>query len=212
MVEGDLGERDVLDVVLSAGAFDVSFALDGREALARLKDDAPDAMVVARNVPGLPGDEVCERVRRVPRLASMVLVLIDDPEGPLGLSARQLALADRLGVDLLVPRPLGDKNLVQRIKALHTERIALASGGTVRVTAHPAWDAAAPGGASRERSTGSASFTAREDVASLHGRVVDLEARLEALAEENAALREGLERARDSAGDGNGGRWGRSGR
>lgn len=209
---GDLAERDLLDVVLSAGAFDVSFALDGRQALARLKDDAPDAMIVARHIPGLPGDEVCERVRRVPRLASMILVLIDDPQGPLGLSADQIADADRLGVDLIVPRPLGDKNLVQRIDALHADRSAGSMGGNVGLVERDGGNDGSTGSASLAPSTVPPRPAVREDVASLHRHLAEVEARLQALAEENAALRESLERAPDVEGEREGGRGSRSGR
>jgi len=225
VAEGDLAERDLLDVVLSAGAFDVSFVSDGRQALSRLKEDAPDALIVARNVPGVPGDEVCERVRRVSRLASMVLVLIDDPEGALGLSKEQRALAERLGVDLIVPRPLGDKNLVARIEALHAERMQTPQRG-VQVTGE--WRAldvnpgpggvdgassAAPLAANTQGGRGGEERDVREvDAASLHQRVLDLEAQVEALKRENDALREALEKAEGERDAGDERRWGRSGR
>jgi len=51
--------------VLDLNGFDVTTAIDGREAIRTLAIDSPDAVILDVLMPGLDGLEVCRRIRAV---------------------------------------------------------------------------------------------------------------------------------------------------
>ncbi|HEX5619993.1 MAG TPA: response regulator, partial [Solirubrobacteraceae bacterium] len=63
VVDDEPAVRTALERALRLEAYDVELASDGREALARLADAPPDAVVLDVAMPELDGLEVCRRLR-----------------------------------------------------------------------------------------------------------------------------------------------------
>ncbi len=108
-------------MLLSSGAFELTMVESGREALQHLKSRTPDLCLFALDLPDVAGDVICGKVRRVSRLARTPVILIAPQAGQFGLSDQARARARKVGADLVLPRPLGDKNLRNRIQALLDE-------------------------------------------------------------------------------------------
>ena len=105
----------VVEMLLSVDGYEVAKAVDGREALAWLKDHTPDLAILDVAMPHLDGIEVCSRMKRVRRLKDVPVIILT------GLrDAATRASARNAKADALVIKPLEGKDfraLVQRVLA-----------------------------------------------------------------------------------------------
>ncbi len=119
IADDNAGQRNVLDLVLSADGYHVDAVQDGREALTYLKTNTPDLIILDVLMPHFSGLEVCGRVKRVPRLKHvpvMILTSLQDEE--------TLASADMARADRLIIKPLSGKNLRSIVYELLEPRFA----------------------------------------------------------------------------------------
>ena len=111
VVDDEPAVRTALERALRLEAYDVELASDGREALERLADAPPDALVLDVAMPELDGLEVCRRLRdagdRTPVLMLTARDAIDDRVA--GLDA---------GADDYLVKPFALKELKARLRAL----------------------------------------------------------------------------------------------
>jgi two-component system, OmpR family, response regulator MprA len=111
VVDDDRAVREALRRALALGDYEVQLAEDGEQALERIVQSVPDAVVLDVGLPGIDGLEVCRRVRR---MGSRVPILI--------LTARD-AVADRIdgldvGADDYMVKPFDVGELKARLRAL----------------------------------------------------------------------------------------------
>ena len=102
--------RETLAEALAADGFRVVTAADGREALARFREERPDLVVLDLMLPELSGIEVCRIIRQesgVPVL--MLTAKSSELDKVLGLE---------LGADDYVTKPFSLRELTARIRAL----------------------------------------------------------------------------------------------
>jgi len=124
VVDDEPAVRTALERALRLEAYDVELASDGREALERLADAPPDALVLEVAMPELDGLEVCRRLRdagdRTPVLMLTARDAIDDRVA--GLDA---------GADDYLVKPFALKELKARLRAL-LRRAGPGGDGTLR--------------------------------------------------------------------------------
>ena len=111
MVDDDRAVREALRRALTLAGYEVELAESGEEALERLVQAEPEAVVLDVGLPGIDGVEVCRRIRRA---GSRVPVLI--------LTARD-AVSDRIdgldaGADDYMVKPFDVGELQARLRAL----------------------------------------------------------------------------------------------
>jgi two-component system response regulator MprA len=112
VVDDERAVRDSLRRALELEGYQIELAVDGREALQRLENEAqPDAVVLDVLMPGVDGLEVCRRIRAT---GSSVPVLM--------LTARD-AVENRVegldaGADDYVTKPFALEELLARVRAL----------------------------------------------------------------------------------------------
>jgi two-component system response regulator MprA len=111
VVDDDPALREALALVLDLNGFEVTTAVDGREAIRTLAVDSHDAIVLDVLMPGLDGLEVCRRLRatgnRTPVL--MLTARSEVSERVAGLEA---------GADDYLAKPFAREELVARLRAL----------------------------------------------------------------------------------------------
>jgi two-component system, OmpR family, response regulator MprA len=111
VVDDDPSVREALALVLDLNGFEVTTAVDGREAMRTLSRDTPDAVVLDVLMPGIDGLEVCRRMRatgnRTPVL--MLTARAEVSERVAGLEA---------GADDYLAKPFAREELVARLRAL----------------------------------------------------------------------------------------------
>jgi two-component system response regulator MprA len=111
VVDDEPAVRESLERALRIEGYGVSLAGDGEEALARIDDQTPDAVVLDVLMPRLDGLETCRRLRAA---GSRVPVLM--------LTARE-AVSDRVagldaGADDYLVKPFALEELLARLRAL----------------------------------------------------------------------------------------------
>ncbi len=113
VVDDILPNVKLLEAKLSSEYYDVLTATSGEEALARVKNDSPDIVLLDVMMPGMDGFEVCKRIKADPAVAHipvvMVTALTDSSDKVRGLQA---------GADDFLSKPVNDIALMARVRSL----------------------------------------------------------------------------------------------
>ena len=122
LVEDDRALVELLQFHFAREEFDVQSTGDGEEALLMAREAPPDVVILDWMIEGVPGIEVCRRLRRLPETATVPIIMV---------TARGEE-ADRIrgletGADDYVAKPFSPRELVARVGAvLRRSRPALA--------------------------------------------------------------------------------------
>ena len=104
---------DLLQYRLQASGYEVAVARDGGEALQRIREATPDAIVLDAMMPVMDGFELLRQIRADPRTAKTPVIM---------LSARKqesdIVTALRLGANDYVVKPFIPEELVVRLGRL----------------------------------------------------------------------------------------------
>jgi DNA-binding response OmpR family regulator len=106
-------EQNIIELgrlYLENDGFEVAWANDGEEALARFKSLSPALIVLDLMLPRIDGWEVCKRIRAVSEVPIIMLTArTDDVDKIVGLE---------LGADDYMTKPYNPRELVARVKAV----------------------------------------------------------------------------------------------
>ena len=124
VVEDEESYREALQAGLKNEGFEIELAEDGTEGLRRFIEHPPDIVLLDLMLPGMPGTEVCRRMRAfAPVPVIMVTALGSEVDVVLGLE---------LGASDYVTKPFRLRELVARMQAVlrrtQSSRQALATG------------------------------------------------------------------------------------
>jgi CheY-like chemotaxis protein len=111
VVDDDASTRTLLELILSSGGHEVTLLNDGREALAYLKTNTPDLIVIDVNMPILDGIEVCSRIKKLPRFKDIPVIVLTSMND----AATRVRAID-VGASEIVYKPLTGKNFLQTIQ------------------------------------------------------------------------------------------------
>jgi phosphate regulon transcriptional regulator PhoB len=109
-------ERDISDLVrfnLEEEGFTVSVAEDGEAALAAIRREPPALVILDLMLPGLPGLEVCRKLRADDATASVPIVILTAKAAE---SDRIVGL--EMGADDYITKPFSPRELVARVRAV----------------------------------------------------------------------------------------------
>ncbi|MFT6072260.1 MAG: two-component system cell cycle response regulator [Alphaproteobacteria bacterium] len=113
VVDDILPNIKLLEHKLTSEYYEVATATSGFEALSKVKEVAPDIILLDIMMPGMDGYEVCRRLKADPDTAHIPVVMVtalDQPENKImGLEA---------GADDFVTKPIDDVALMARVKNL----------------------------------------------------------------------------------------------
>ena len=139
VVDDNVSLVRMLEGVLLRNDFEVIVAYDGEEALAKVKAQPPDLIVLDIVMPRLNGYEVCRRLHADPATAVIPVILltvkgqVDDPE--LDASELEVRIAEQMagyevGAVDFIPKPIKALELLERIKShLDIDREAASRSG-----------------------------------------------------------------------------------
>ena len=113
LVEDDRPLVELLVYHFERAGFDVASTPDGEEALLLARETPPDLVILDWMLEGVSGIEVCRRLRRIPDLANVPIIM---------LTARGEE-SDRIrgfetGADDYVTKPFSPRELVARVQAV----------------------------------------------------------------------------------------------
>ena len=113
VVEDDPDCRRLIETILEKGLFRVRAFATGEAALAAIREEAPDAVVLDVKLPGLSGYEICQLLR-IEFSDRLGVILVSGERGePYDLSAGFL-----FGADDYVVKPFAPEELLARVRRL----------------------------------------------------------------------------------------------
>ncbi|CAN5861238.1 response regulator transcription factor [soil metagenome] len=110
VVEDEESYSDALSYVLRKEGFDVAIAATGPEALEEFDRAGADIVLLDLMLPGLPGTEVCRRLRQV---SAVPVIMVTAKDGEV-----DKVVGLELGADDYVTKPYSPRELVARIRAV----------------------------------------------------------------------------------------------
>ncbi|MGZ6195418.1 MAG: response regulator [Candidatus Binataceae bacterium] len=113
LVEDEVDIRELIRYSLAQAGLDVEEASDGAEALDKLRAFAPDLVVLDLMLPGMPGLEVCQRLRSRAETARLPIMVVSAKS-----NASDKALGLAMGADDYVTKPFSPRDLLMRAIAL----------------------------------------------------------------------------------------------
>jgi signal transduction histidine kinase/CheY-like chemotaxis protein len=111
IVDDEVSIRVTIESVLSSEQYELYFAENGTQALSMAKKLQPDIILLDVMMPGLSGFEVCKKIRSMPSLAEVPIVLIT------ALDDREARMAGiKAGADDFVSKPFSGQELRLRVQ------------------------------------------------------------------------------------------------
>ncbi len=110
VVEDEESYSDALAYMLRKEGYEVAIAADGNAALTEFDRFGPDIVLLDLMLPGLPGTEVCSRIRATSNVP-IIMVSAKDTEV-------DKVVGLELGADDYVTKPYSPRELVARIRAV----------------------------------------------------------------------------------------------
>jgi two-component system phosphate regulon response regulator PhoB len=125
VVDDEPAQRELLRYNLEKNGFQVLLADNGREAVMRVEDDAPDLVILDWMMPEASGIDVCRELRARSETHLMPIIMLsargEEGDRALGLDS---------GADDYVAKPFSPRELVARVNALlRRARPSLMQGG-----------------------------------------------------------------------------------
>ncbi len=110
IVDDDAHIVDLIRLYLEKDGFATTCALNGKEALAKFKEEAPSIVILDIMMPEMDGWQVCREIRRISNIPIIMLTAKGETfDKVLGLE---------LGADDYMVKPFEPKELVARLKAV----------------------------------------------------------------------------------------------
>ena len=113
IAEDDPNIVESLSFVLSRDGFAVSAALDGDEALRRLRSDPPDVMILDVMLPKRNGFEVLKLIKADPALQALPVIVLTAKGQP-----QDRRMAESLGVADFMTKPFSNTEVLQAVRRL----------------------------------------------------------------------------------------------
>lgn len=110
VVDDEKNIVDILSFNLRREGYEVIAAYDGKEALERALDSAPDLILLDVMLPYMDGFEVCGEIRRRDRLTPIIMLTAREHE-------QDKVMGLELGADDYIVKPFSVKELMARVKA-----------------------------------------------------------------------------------------------
>jgi two-component system alkaline phosphatase synthesis response regulator PhoP len=113
VVDDEIYIVHILDFSLGMEGYEVLTALDGEQALERVRNDKPDLIVLDIMMPKLDGYEVCRTIKADPETRNIPVIL---------LTAKGRNVDQKMGFDVgaddYITKPFSPRKLVERINSL----------------------------------------------------------------------------------------------
>ena len=123
VVEDDRAIASFVRKVLEDNDFVSEHAKDADRALEYLKSTTPRLMILDLDLPGLSGTQLCEIIRKDPKLAPLPILMLTVLGGE-----KQRIRGLQAGADDYLAKPFAPQELVERIKAI-LRRVERPEGG-----------------------------------------------------------------------------------
>jgi len=112
-VDDEIEALMIVKRVLEANGYEVTTALDGEEALEKIKSAAPDAVILDVMLPRLNGEEVCKSIRGDPALCKLPVIMLT------GKTTDTDRIVGRvIGADVYISKPFNLEDLISAVREI----------------------------------------------------------------------------------------------
>ena len=111
VVDDEINFLKILKLNLEAKNYEVVTALDGEEALKKLKSEKPDVVILDIMLPKLNGDEVCRGIRNDPVFSKTPVIMLTGKDADV-----DRIVARVIGADIYITKPSDFEKLNSAIK------------------------------------------------------------------------------------------------
>ncbi|MBA3065520.1 response regulator transcription factor [bacterium] len=111
IVDDEKDFRELISEILKGAGYEVAMAVDGGDALQKLREFAPDAVVLDVNMPVKNGFEVCREIRADPLYGKIPVVFLT-----VRSEKNSILKGMDIGSDEYITKPFRPKEFVLRIK------------------------------------------------------------------------------------------------
>ncbi|MDD5129067.1 MAG: response regulator [Candidatus Omnitrophica bacterium] len=111
IVDDEANFLKILKLNLEAKGYAVVTALEGEEALNKLKSENPDVVILDVMLPKLNGDEVCRRIRSDPIFSKIPVIMLTGKDTDV-----DRIVARVIGADIYITKPSDLEKLNNAIK------------------------------------------------------------------------------------------------
>jgi two-component system phosphate regulon response regulator PhoB len=113
VVEDEPDIVQVLEFALRQAGFDTVAARNAEEALARIRENPPDLILLDLMLPDLPGTEICRQLKSSARTRAIPVIMLTARGGEV-----DRIVGFELGADDYITKPFSPREVVLRIKAI----------------------------------------------------------------------------------------------
>jgi DNA-binding response OmpR family regulator len=110
-VDDDSNNLMVIEEAFEGHDYELQTASSGQEALEKVKSFKPDLVLLDVMMPGMDGYEVCERMRRMPELEPVVIIMVTAK-----VLIEEEIKGREAGADDYIVKPFDVDNLIESIK------------------------------------------------------------------------------------------------
>ena len=114
IVDHDAFQRQLVDMLLAVDNHKTVQLDSGSDVLAYVQNETPDLIIMASDLPDIPGTDVCAKIKHVKRLHDVPVILTSPPLKH--EVVRDLGRAVK--ADLVLEKPLADKSLREHVEVL----------------------------------------------------------------------------------------------
>jgi CheY-like chemotaxis protein len=126
IIDDSADTRLVLSLQLKTQGYRTVFAADALEAITRARQAQPDAILLDLGLPGSNGFLVLERLKATATLAPIPVIIVS-AEATAGAQAKAFAI----GAAAYLPKPVGQRTLVETVEKALAASCELAKKGSV---------------------------------------------------------------------------------
>lgn len=116
LVDDDRDFVEATRIVLESAPYEVTIAYDGDEALRRVREVAPDLIILDVIMPEQHGFKVCEALKSDPDLSKIPVIMLTSLSQQMGETAFSLTDGMMLEADDYVDKPVTPQELLRRVQ------------------------------------------------------------------------------------------------
>ena len=114
VVDDEKSLIELVTAVLEQEGYEIITAMNGEEALERLKTDKPNLILLDMMMPGMSGREVCERIRKDPKTKDLKIAFLTVAK----FSETGRDVLKKMKVLDYITKPFDNADLVKRVKKM----------------------------------------------------------------------------------------------
>jgi DNA-binding response OmpR family regulator len=111
LIEDEPNIAEAMRFLLTREGFRVSHMADGSAAMAQVRGDRPDLIILDHMLPGLSGLEILQALRADPETRGLPVMMLT-------ARGRDRDLAERAGADRFISKPFSNADILAEVRAL----------------------------------------------------------------------------------------------